>query len=78
MSITNGIVSSTIIDKRNNFNFEIINFAYLDADVPRSSFDVIIISQLIPIARICYNASDFNNRGHFMTAQLLKEGLSMP
>ena len=37
LSITNGIVSSKIYDKRDDFNFEIVNFPFLDGDVPRSS-----------------------------------------
>ena len=36
LSITNGIVSSKIFDKWNDFNFEIVNFTFLDGDVPRS------------------------------------------
>ena len=36
LSITNGIVSSKIYDKRDDFNFEIANFPFLDGDVPRS------------------------------------------
>ena len=36
LSITNGIVSSQIYDKRDDFNFEIVNFPFLDGDVPRS------------------------------------------
>ena len=35
-SITNGIVSSKIYDKWDDFNFEIVNFPFLDGDVPRS------------------------------------------
>ena len=35
LSITNGIVSSKIYDKRDDFNFEIVNFPFLDGDVPR-------------------------------------------
>ena len=30
LSITNGIVSSKIYDKRDDFNFEIVNFSFLD------------------------------------------------
>ena len=33
LSITNGIVSSKIYDKRDDFNFEIINFPFLGGDV---------------------------------------------
>ena len=36
LSITNGIVSSKIYDKRDDFNFEIVNFPFHDGDVPRS------------------------------------------
>ena len=36
LSITNGIVSSKIYDKRDDFNFEIVNYPFLDGDVPPS------------------------------------------
>ena len=36
LSITNGIVSSKIYDKPDDFNFEIVNFPFRDGDVPRS------------------------------------------
>ena len=36
LSITNGIISSKIYDKRDDLNFEIVNFSFLDGDVPRS------------------------------------------
>ena len=33
LSITNAIVSSIIYDKQDDFNFEIVNFQFLDGDV---------------------------------------------
>ena len=74
MSITNGIVSSKIYDKRDDFNFEIVNFPFLDGDVPRSPSYGVYISQLIRFARVCSNVDDFNNRNLFLTAKLLKQG----
>ena len=47
LSITNGIVSSKIYDKRYDFDFEIVNFPFLDGDVPRSPSYGVYISQLI-------------------------------
>ena len=47
LSITNGIVSSKIYDKRDDLNFEIVNFPFLDGDVPRSPSYGVYISQLI-------------------------------
>ena len=50
VSITNGIVSSKIYDKRHHFNFEIINFPFLDRDVPRTPSYGGYITQLIRFA----------------------------
>ena len=35
LPITNVIVSSKFYDKRDDFNFEIVNLPFLDGDVPR-------------------------------------------
>ena len=60
--------------KSNDLDFEIVNFPFLDGDVPRSpSYDV-YISQLIRFARVFSNIDDFNNRTLFLTAKLLKQG----
>ena len=61
----NGIVSSKIYDKQDDFNFEIVNFPFLDGVVPRFLSNGIYISQLIRFARVCPNVDDFNNRNLF-------------
>ena len=73
MSITNGIVSSKIYYKRDDLNFEIVNFSFLDGDVPRFPSYGVYISQLIRFARVCSNVDDFINRNLFLTAKLLKQ-----
>ena len=65
LSITNGIVSTKIYNKRDDFNFEIVNFSFLDGDVPRSPSYGVYIFQLIRLARVCFNVYDFNNRNFF-------------
>ena len=65
LSIINGIVSSKINDKRDGFNFELVNFQFLDGNVPRSPSYGIYISQRIRFARVCSNVDDFNNRNLF-------------
>ena len=65
LSITNGIVSSKVYDKWDDFNFEIVNFPFLDEDVPRSPSYGVYISQLIHFARVCSNVYDFNKRNVF-------------
>ena len=37
LSISNGFVSSKIYDKRDHFDFDIVNFPFLDGNVPRST-----------------------------------------
>ena len=72
LSKTNGIVSTKIYDKQDDLNFEIVNFPFLDGDVPRSPSYGVYISQLICFARVCSNVDDFDNRNLFLTVKLLK------
>ena len=52
LSISNGFVSSKIYDKRDDFDFDIVNFPFLDGDVPLSTSYGVYISQLIRFARV--------------------------
>ena len=52
-SITIHILSSKIYDKWDDFNIEIVNFSFLDGDVPRSPSYGVYISQIISFARVC-------------------------
>ena len=75
LSISNGFVSSKNYDKRDDFDFDIllVNFPFLDCDVPyRPSYEV-YISQLIRFARVCSHVDDFNIRNKCLTAKLLKQ-----
>ena len=53
LTISNDMVSSKIYDKRDDFNFEIVNFPFFDVDVPCSPSYGVYISQLIRFARVC-------------------------
>ena len=64
LSISNDIVSTKIYDKRDDFDFEIVNFPFLDGDVPRSTSYGVYISQLIRFARASSYVSDFNTRNN--------------
>ena len=70
LSITNGIVSSKIYDKLDDFTLEIVNFPFFDGDVPRSPSYGVYISQLIRFARVCSTVNDFNNRNLFSLTSL--------
>ena len=60
LTISNDIVSTKIYDKRDDFDFRIVNFPFLDGDVPRSTSYGVYTSQLIRFARTSSYAADFN------------------
>ena len=74
LSISNDIVSTKIYDKRDDFDFKIVNFPFLDGDVPRSTSYGVYITQLIRFARASSYDTDFNTRIKLLTQKLLKQG----
>ena len=60
LSISNGFVLSKIYDKRDDLNFDIVNFPFLDGDIPRSTSYGVYISQIIRFARLSSYVTDFN------------------
>ena len=75
LSISNGFFSSKIYDKCDDFDFDIVNFPFLDGDVPRSTSYGVYISPLIRFARVFSHVADFNNKS--LTAKLLQQGYSV-
>ena len=74
ISINNGKISTKIYDKRDDFDFNIVNYPHLDGDVPRATSYGVYISQLIRFARACSSIDDFNNRNRIISEKLLKQG----
>ena len=74
LCISNCTVSTKIYDKRDDFDFDIVNFPFLDGDVPRCTSYGVYISQLIRFAKASPNLSDFNYRNKALTAKLLRQG----
>ena len=62
-------------DKRDDFDFDIIvNFRFLDGDVPRRPSYGLYISQLIRFSRVCSHVDDLNTSNKCLTAEILKQG----
>ena len=74
LSIAKRFVSSKIYNKRDDFDFDVVNFTLLDGDVPRRAFYGVYSSQLIRFARVCNHVADFNARNKCLTAKLLQQG----
>ena len=62
-----GQLSTQIYDKRDDFNFKIINFQNMCSNIPASPAYGVYISQLIRYARASSNYSDFLKRHLHLT-----------
>ena len=74
LSVSNGTVSTKIYDKWDDFDFDIVNFPFLDGDVPRHTSCGVYISHLVRFVRASSSVSDFNCRNKALTAKLLRQG----
>ena len=74
LSISNGFVSSKIYDKRGDLDFDIVNFQFLDGDVPLSTSYGVYSSRLIRFARVSSHVADFYAGNKSLTAKLLQQG----
>ena len=57
LSVSNGFLSTKIYDERDDF--DIVNFPFLDCDVPRRPSYGVCSSQLIKFARVFSHVTDF-------------------
>ena len=74
LSISDGCVKTKISVKWDDFDFDIVNFPFLDGDVPRWTSYGVYISQLIRFARVPSHVDDFNTRNKVLTAKFLRQG----
>ena len=61
-------------DKRDAFNFDIVNFPYMSSNIPANPTYGVYISQLIKISRICDMFQSFVIRHRLLTERLIKQG----
>ena len=71
--ISNSFVSSKIDDKRDDFDFDFVNFPFLDGDVPRAPSYGVYISHFIRFARVSSHLADFNARNKTLTAKPVQQ-----
>jgi hypothetical protein len=69
-----GQFSTKFYDKRDDFNFKIINFPNMCSNIPASPVYGVYISQLIRYARASSNYSDFLKRHLHLRNRLLDQG----
>ena len=74
INIVDSRFTTTVYDKRDGFNFHIVNFPYMDSNIPSKPAYGVYISQLVRIGRICDNYENFSTRHHHLTCRLVKQG----
>ena len=60
-------------DKRDDFDFTIVNFPHLSSNIPSSPAHGVYISQLIRYSRACSHYNDFLARAKVLTQKLLRQ-----
>jgi hypothetical protein len=61
-------------DKRDDFNFPIVNCPFICSNIPAAPAYGVYISQLIRCSRACDSYQDFLDRGLLLTRKLLNQG----
>ena len=69
-----GKLSTRLYDKRDDFDFHIVNFPFLSSNIPSGPSYVVYISQLIRYARCCSHYDDFRYRHKCLVDRLLSQG----
>ena len=74
LSLLDGNVTSKLHDKRDDFDFETINFSYLISNIPATPAYDVYISQLIRYQRACVSYLEFQSRHKTLVKKLIKQG----
>ena len=64
----------SVYDKRDDFDFRIVNFPHMDSNIPANPTYGIYISQLVRYARICTSKVDFLHRLRQVSSRLHRQG----
>ena len=74
MSVSGGIVSARVCGERDDFNFEVVDFQFLDGDVPRFASCGVCVSRLVRFAGASGCVAGLGARSGLLTQGLLGPG----
>jgi hypothetical protein len=69
-----GRLRTNLYDKRDYFNFPIVNFPFICSNIPAAPAYGVYISQLIRYSRACDSYQDFLDTGLLLRRKLLNQG----
>ena len=77
LKINNNKICTSLYDKRDDFNFKIVNFPFLSSNIPSSPAYGVFVSQLVRYSRCSSNYLDFVKRSSNLATKLLKQGFDI-
>jgi len=77
LEISDDQLLTSLYDKRDDFNFSIVNFPFLTSNIPRSPAYGVFISQLVRYSRSSSGYTDFVKRSSHLAAKLTAQGFDL-
>ena len=72
----NGELKFKLYDKRDEFQFNIVNYPYMDSNIPLGPAYGVYVSRLIAFARVCIDFESFDSCYATQFINLVKQGYS--
>lgn len=74
---TEGNLCTKLYDKRDDFDFPVVNFPFMSSNIPSSPAYGVYISQLLRYVRACTNYCHFRERHVLLTIKLFNQGFTV-
>ena len=74
--IKDSIISTSMFDKRDAFNFPVVNFPTLTGNIPNRSSYGVFIGELVRYSRACTYYEDFEDRATMLITKLLRQAFT--
>jgi len=77
LTVDNNVIATRLYDKRDAFDFPIVNFPNLSGNVPNSQSYGVFSGELVRYARACSAVKDFNSRVLLLVKKLTSQRFSV-
>ena len=69
-----GMLKSKLYDKRDDFSFPIVNYPFIDSNIPKNPAYGVYVSRLVCFSRACSDFNDFVSRHNTLVKKLVHQG----
>ena len=68
------MLKSKLYDKRDDFSFPIVNYPFIDSNIPKNPAYGVYVSRLVCFSRACSDFNDFVSRHNTLVKKLVHQG----